>query len=82
VCGGFTARYTVLHSLEIMERNLRRAAGYTAAHCLRFRPHTKTHKIPSLAVRQLELGAVGLTVATVSEEEVMLGARLRDLLLE
>ena len=30
--------------LEKMERNLRRAAEYTAAHDLRFRPHTKTHK--------------------------------------
>jgi D-serine deaminase-like pyridoxal phosphate-dependent protein len=60
--------------LEIMERNLRRAADYTVAHGLRFRPHTKTRKIPSLAIRQLKLGAVGLTVAKVSEAEVMLGA--------
>jgi D-serine deaminase-like pyridoxal phosphate-dependent protein len=68
--------------LEIMERNLRRAADYTVAHGLRFRPHTKTHKIPSLAIRQLKLGAVGLTVAKVGEAEVMLGAWPGDLLLE
>jgi D-serine deaminase-like pyridoxal phosphate-dependent protein len=68
--------------LEIMERNLRRAAEYTAAHGLRFRPHTKTHKIPALGRRQLELGAVGLTVAKVGEAEVMLGAEPSDLLLE
>ena len=68
--------------LEIMERNLRRAAAYTAAHGLRFRPHTKTHKIPALGRRQLELGAVGLTVAKVGEAEVMLGAEPADLLLE
>lgn len=68
--------------LEIMVRNLRRAADYTVAHGLRFRPNTKTHAIPSLAIRQLELGAVGLTVAKVGEAEVMLGAWPGDLLLE
>jgi D-serine deaminase-like pyridoxal phosphate-dependent protein len=68
--------------LEIMERNLRRAADYTVAHGLRFRPHTKTHKIPSLAIRQLKLGAVGFTVAKFSEAEVMLGAWPGDRLLE
>jgi D-serine deaminase-like pyridoxal phosphate-dependent protein len=68
--------------LEVMERNLRRAAEYTTAHRLRFRPHTKTHKIPALGRLQLELGAVGLTVAKVGEAEVMLGAGPPDLLLE
>ena len=68
--------------LAVMERNLRRAADYTAAHGLRFRPHTKTHKIPALGRRQLELGAAGLTVAKVGEAEVMLGAEPADLLLE
>src|SRR5262245_19460462 len=68
--------------LDIMERNLRRAADYTAAHGLRFRPHTKTHKIPALGRRQLDLGAAGLTVAKVGEAEVMLDAEPPDLLLE
>ncbi|MCX6636623.1 MAG: hypothetical protein NT090_16300 [Acidobacteria bacterium] len=34
--------------LDIMERNLRRAAEYARHHDLRLRPHTKTHKIPAL----------------------------------
>ncbi len=67
--------------LDIMERNLRRVADYCAAHNLRLRPHTKTHKSISLARRQLGLGAAGLTVAKVSESEVMLGAEPRDLLI-
>ena len=53
-------------------------AEYTAAHGLRFRPHTKTHKIPALARRQLELGAAGLTVAKVGEAEVMLATGVRS----
>jgi D-serine deaminase-like pyridoxal phosphate-dependent protein len=60
--------------LDIMERNLRRVAEYCAAHSLRLRPHTKTHKSTFLARQQLELGAAGLTVAKTGEAGVMLGA--------
>jgi len=66
--------------LDILDRNLRRVAGYAEQHGLRLRPHTKTHKSVMLAKRQLELGAAGLTVAKVSEAEVMLGAAPNDLL--
>jgi D-serine deaminase-like pyridoxal phosphate-dependent protein len=66
--------------LDILDRNLLRVADYTAKHGLRLRPHTKTHKSVMLAKRQLELGAAGLTVAKVSEAEVMLGAEPADLL--
>ncbi|SPF47198.1 Alanine racemase domain protein [Candidatus Sulfopaludibacter sp. SbA4] len=66
--------------LDILERNLGRVADYTKEHDLRLRPHTKTHKSPRIGKRQLESGAVGLTVAKVSEAEVMLGAEPADLL--
>jgi D-serine deaminase-like pyridoxal phosphate-dependent protein len=67
--------------LDIMERNLGRMSEYTREHGLRLRPHTKTHKIPALGRRQLDLGAAGLTIAKVGEAEVMLGANPPDLLL-
>lgn len=67
--------------LDIMERNLTRVADYTRAHGLRLRPHTKTHKIPALGKRQVELGAAGLTVAKVGEAEVMLASGTPDLLI-
>jgi len=70
----------LLIDLDIMERNLRRVADYAAAHNLRLRPHTKTHKSILIARRQLGLGAAGLTVAKTGEAEVMLGAEPRDLL--
>src|SRR5256885_8035562 len=66
--------------LDIMERNLARVAGYAREHNLRLRPHTKTHKSVQLAKRQIALGAAGLTVAKVSEGEIMLGADPQDLL--
>lgn len=71
----------LLIDLDVMEANLARMAEYTRAHGLRLRPHTKTHKIPALGRRQIELGAVGLTVAKTSEAEVMLGAAPEDLLI-
>jgi D-serine deaminase-like pyridoxal phosphate-dependent protein len=71
----------LLIDLDVMEHNLRRAADYARAHGLRLRPHTKTHKTPALALRQLDLGAAGLTVAKVGEAEVMLRTGTPDLLL-
>src|SRR5437899_9338482 len=67
--------------LDIMERNLARVATYARKHGLRLRPHTKTHKSVRLGRRQLEAGAAGLTVAKVSEAEVMLAADPEDLLI-
>lgn len=67
--------------LDVMERNLCRVADYSCQHGLRLRPHTKTHKSPRIGRRQLDLGAAGLTVAKVSEAEVMLGAEPQDLLI-
>lgn len=66
--------------LDLMEANLRRVADYASQHSLRLRPHTKTHKSIGLARRQLALGASGLTVAKVTEAEVMLEANPADLL--
>jgi D-serine deaminase-like pyridoxal phosphate-dependent protein len=67
--------------LDVMERNLRNAAVYARQKNLRLRPHTKTHKIPELGRMQLHLGAAGLTVAKVSEAEVMMEADPPELLI-
>jgi D-serine deaminase-like pyridoxal phosphate-dependent protein len=67
--------------LDVMERNLAAMAGYCRQHNLHLRPHTKTHKIPELARKQIESGASGITVAKISEAEVMIDAGLTDLLI-
>jgi len=66
--------------LDRFERNLNRVADYARQHGLRLRPHTKTHKSIYVAGLQQNLGAAGLTVAKVSEAEVMLRAQPADLL--
>lgn len=71
----------LLVDLDVMERNLGRAADYCKSHNLRLRPHTKTHKSPLIGRMQLDRGAAGLTVAKVGEAEVMLASGTPDMLL-
>lgn len=59
---------------QIVERNLARMAEYCRTHRIGLRPHTKTHKSIAMARRQLNQGAIGLTVAKAGEAEVMGGA--------
>ncbi len=46
---------------------------------MRLRPHTKTHKSPYIARRQLDAGACGITVAKLGEAEVMAAAGIEDI---
>lgn len=71
----------VVVDLDVMERNLSRMAEYCHSHNLRLRPHTKSHKIPELAKRQLAHGAHGITVAKIGEAEVMLDAGFTDIMI-
>jgi D-serine deaminase-like pyridoxal phosphate-dependent protein len=56
--------------LDILDRNIARMAALAADLGVSLRPHAKTHKCLPIAQRQLDAGAVGLTVATVAEAEV------------
>lgn len=71
----------VIVDLDVMERNISRMSDYCREHQLLLRPHTKTHKIPELAKRQIASGATGITVAKISEAEVMLDAGINDILI-
>ena len=56
--------------LDRLEANLQRLQSYADSHAIALWPHTKTHKSPEIGLRQLELGAGGLTVAKTGEAEV------------
>lgn len=71
----------IVIDLDMMERNLSRMAEYCRSKNLRLRPHTKSHKIPALAKRQLDHAAHGITVAKIGEAEVMLEAGITDMLI-
>jgi D-serine deaminase-like pyridoxal phosphate-dependent protein len=62
-----------------MKKNIEKMAAIAARNGVALRPHVKTHKIPTLAWAQVEAGAAGITVAKVSEAEVMADAGLEDI---
>ena len=70
---------SVLIDLDIMERNIAAMQARCDELGIQFRPHIKTHKIPDIARRQLEAGAVGIACQKVSEAEVFLAAGFRDI---
>ena len=67
--------------LDRVERNLAAMQDYCDRHGLKLRPHIKTHKLPQLARRQVELGARGITCQKLGEAEVMADAGLDDILI-
>ena len=71
----------VLIDLDKAEANLKRAQDYADAHGVHLRPHIKTHKLPSFAKRQIELGAIGITCQKLGEAEVMADAGIEDIFL-
>ena len=67
--------------LDRVEANIARLQAYCDAHGLALRPHIKTHKLPALAHKQLQAGAVGIACQKLGEAEVMASAGVRDILL-
>ncbi len=67
--------------LDVMEGNIKRIQDYCDTHGLKFRPHVKTHKVPSIAHKQIAAGAVGITCQKLGEAEVMAAAGIEDILI-
>lgn len=67
--------------LDIVERNARRMADELRAAGVALRPHVKTHKSVALARIQIDSGAIGITVGTLGEAEVMAAGGIEDILI-
>ena len=67
---------TLFVDADILEANLARMQDTLASAGLGLRCHTKTHKCPELARRQLAAGAVGVCCAKVGEAEAMVDLSL------
>ncbi len=61
--------------------NIVRVQSYMDEHGLTFRPHIKTHKIPSVAAQQVAAGAKGINCQKITEAEVFADAGFDDLLI-
>jgi D-serine deaminase-like pyridoxal phosphate-dependent protein len=64
--------------LDIVKSNIVRMQALANSHGKKLRPHSKTHKLPSVALWQVEAGAVGICVQKTSEAEVMVNGGVRD----
>ena len=67
--------------LDKVEKNITRLQDYLDKHGINARPHIKTHKLPALAYKQLEAGAIGITCQKISEAAVMAAAGIKDILI-
>jgi len=65
--------------VDVLDANLQAMAASATERGTALRPHAKTHKCLEIARRQVDLGAAGLTVATVGEAEVFADAGFTDL---
>ncbi len=66
---------------EIFDSNLRKMSEHCRAAGIQLRGHVKVHKSTEVAKRQLALGAIGVTCATIAECELMSHAGMSNILL-
>ena len=72
---------TLLVDLDRLTGNIEDMADFAARHGVHLRPHAKTHKTAEIGKMQMDAGAVGLTVAKVSEAEIFVDKGLTNLLI-
>src|SRR5215831_5713136 len=69
---------SLLIDLDVLDRNIAGMSAVAREAGVGLRPHTKTHKSPEIARKQVDAGAGGITVAKLGEAEVMIEAGLDD----
>jgi len=65
----------------VMNKNMRTMTELLRGGELQLRPHFKSNKCTAIAHRQIELGAVGITCAKLSEAEDLCDSGIRDILI-
>ncbi|MBD8070870.1 alanine racemase [Bacillus sp. PS06] len=71
---------SLLLDLDKLQANIDDMTTFAVENQLVLRPHIKTHKSVRLANMQVEAGAIGITVAKLSEAEVMAAGGITDIL--
>ena len=64
-----------------LQQNIDRMAGHFRSRGVAWRPHAKAFKCPAIAHLLRRAGAIGVTVAKVSEAEVMAAGGIDDILI-
>ncbi len=66
--------------LDLFERNVKQMADQTKSAGINVRPHVKVHKSVDVGRRQVAMGAIGLTCATIAEAELFSRAGIKNVL--
>jgi D-serine deaminase-like pyridoxal phosphate-dependent protein len=70
---------SILIDLDVMQNNINAMQKRCDDLGIQFRPHIKTHKIPAIAQKQVNAGAVGLACQKISEAKVFADAGFTDI---
>ena len=71
----------LLIELPALEFNLGLMRRFFQRKSAKIRPHFKTHKCPTIARKQIEYGAIGITCAKLSEAEVLVDSGITSILI-
>ncbi|WP_421779864.1 alanine racemase [Kiloniella litopenaei] len=71
----------VVIDMMIAQKNIEKLQAHCDQHNIPLRPHIKTHKLPCMAKRQIQAGAIGITCQKIGEAEVMAQAGIKDILI-
>src|SRR5437588_808333 len=66
--------------LDAFEYNVHKLANFARSAGVRLRPHAKTHKCPTIALKQIAAGAIGQCCQKVGEAEALVRGGVRDVL--
>src|SRR5690625_4885779 len=71
----------MLLDIDKLENKIKEIVEFTNEYNVAYRPHIKTHKSINIVKKQIEAGAIGITVATVGESEIMSEGGIKDILI-
>jgi 3-hydroxy-D-aspartate aldolase len=71
---------SMIVDLDLFEKNIKTMADYAKQAPIYLRPHVKVHKSVDVAKHQMAAGALGVTVATIAESELMSNAGIKGVL--
>jgi D-serine deaminase-like pyridoxal phosphate-dependent protein len=67
--------------MDAVERNIVKMAEFFSDKECKLRPHIKTHKLPLIAHKQIEAGAMGITCAKLGEAKIFFESGIKDILI-
>jgi len=72
---------SLLLDLDKMEKNMRRMSALLRTGSARLRPHFKAHQVLSLASKQVQTGAIGITCARLEHAEALAHHGIKSILI-